>query len=446
MVFRTIAEEMARIQKVMIKKRRKGLSGGQNEVSTSVKQRPNYRHYGALVSRRSKAVVYSEHPYLPWPQGFFFELALVRIPTSPWMVGLLVFVIYWVVPFFSCAMQGTLITTSQLQAFADNFADILWLRHIILTVATPFAVDSGLAYLSDHTHFIFAAILALGAAIGMLILRRINRVVIQLGMDGLPNSDKTYIANVYKRYRFRAGHWLNKLVSLTFAILVILVFLQLHLRTDLSYWWGSEYHGRAGIVFALIEGITVYFGSQAILQITWGSFMLARLFSRGLTLRPFHPDGCNGLEPLGRQIFILWVFAICLSTEIIVTLFLGYLGIEHTQVSWLLALFVTLCLPVIAIIPLLAAVRAIYRARASELRKLESGLMKMYKRARDAIASDSGNTTIAMLSSLNDLLGTFVVVRDANVWPFNPKALTLVVVIFGLQVVLTASQLLSLFR
>ncbi|HUJ44101.1 MAG TPA: hypothetical protein VLW52_10880 [Opitutaceae bacterium] len=381
--------------------------------------------------------------WLPWPQGWTFRLLLVRWRCPVWTVGLLVFGWYWIIPLLLAAVQHDLTTIGRVETWAAGLSAFPQLQQFVLRLGHEFGMPSGMAYLEDRSHLMFALLLAPGGAVATLVLRSFAPVVGYLQQEGLTAADQGFVADVYRRHHELANHWAGRLLSFALAGLAFIVFFHFHRDAGFAYWWGSSQHGPAGLVFAGLEFGMVYFGTQAMIQIAFGSLMLTRLFSHGITLRPFHPDGCSGMSPVGRLIFALWIFVVCLGGEIIVTLFSGYLGIEKLQISWMLALLAACCLPIAAFLPLIGAARAVYRARTAELQNLEQSLMILYGRARQAAADGKAAEAAEWADHVNKLRESFQFLMDINIWPFNPRALAFVIAIYFAQIALTLHEVLG---
>ena len=185
-------------------------------------------------------------------------------------------------------------------------------------------------------------------------------------------------------------------------------------------------------------------GVWGLIIVVFGSWMLAKLVTLPIALRPFHQDCCNGLAPLGRQILLLWGSALFGGVAIYIALRLGYLGIERTPLVWLLAGLGSLAIPAIAIVPLYSVVMAVKRVQSASLERLGQFLNHHLDDADTAIRNGDLATAQSIISQIDKVKGLFEIYRTANVWPFNPKAFTLILVANIVQIVLTAKQLLSL--
>lgn len=371
-----------------------------------------------------------------------FRLIIFRFRLGPWLVGLLIFTGYWGLPAVLAAFSGTLVTRESIAALmADLPAPLLQLGvHQALLDAQK--LQTGLAYLNDSSHFVFAALLSLGGAAAALILARIHSTVGALSADGIL-SDDSLTLKTYRRFHGAANHWFARVASLVLAGLTGVLFVSFHFAEAYSYWWGHHQHGLAGYLFAVITAGMVYFGTQTMVLTSFGSVMFAGLLRNPVSFRPFHPDGANGLAPLGRLIMLFWILAVVLGAEICVTLFLGYLGIERLPLVWVLAVAGMTATPALAIVPLYASLRTVHRARAAEVGHFEPLLNTMLARARKLVIEKRYEEAAVALSTLGDMQGVHEALTTLNVWPFNPRALAFVLAIYAVQLVLTLREVLG---
>lgn len=372
----------------------------------------------------------------PWPNGFLFSLFLFRWPLPAPVFGLVAFAGYWGIPCVMAAAKGVLITTGQLDRLhtASGSQALTFVRLLMGSLGG----DNELSYAVDRTHLLFSVLLGFGAAVGALILRRIGLVIAALHREGLPNEDGHRLATSYAMFRAFGNHWLGRVVSLALGIATLLVFLQFYRLDRYSYWWGSSAHGYTGLVFACIECAMVYYATQAMFLIGAASLLLGGAFAAGLQLRPFHPDGCNGLSSVGLLIFLLWILALVVAGGIFIVLYLGYLGLQKTQVAWALVILATGIIPFTAIIPLHAVVRAVSNARDRELKRLEPLLHDAYSRIVDAV--ERGQDATALSERMASAKEIYALLRGINIWPFNPQALTLLMSAYAAQALLTLHE------
>ena len=355
--------------------------------------------------------------------------------------------IYWLVPLALSAWDGTLLPFTGATSAVDSLAQSSVPQGVI-DVARQFAQyqklrgPNALPYLEDATHFLFALILSAGAFVAAVTLKSFNTTLTKLFNDGIPRADIQVVSGIYRDYRRKAFEKRFSCLSAVLGIAACILFL--HLSGSAEFWWGNRSYGAAGLAFAVIIGTMVFAVLQGAVILVFGALMLARLMTLPVELKPFHRDGCNGLAPLGRQIFLLWWNALLGGLAIFVALRLGYLGIEHTPIVWVLAVLGSLTIPAIAVIPLLAALGAARRVQGSALDRLGGFLNRKLADADTAIQSGNLIEANRLISELNEVKDMFDVFKTANVWPFNPKALTFIVIVNAIQIVLTAKELAGL--
>ncbi len=385
----------------------------------------------------------------PWSDELLIDWLLFRLKIPIVLVPLMTAGVYWGVPLAFSVWDGTLFSS----AIASSGADYLsqsGAPQSIIDAAQQFAAyqkirgPAALPYLQDTTHFLFTIILSIGAAIATITLKNFNTTIAKLVNEGIPHSSDETVAHIYVNYRRRAFLKRYSCLSAALGLAAALLFLHLSGSAQLSYWWGSNQYGMAGDAFAVIIGLMVFAVLQGAIILIFGALMFARQMTLPVELKPFHRDGCNGLAPLGRQIFFLWWNALLGGLAIYVALRLGYLGIERTPIVWALALLGSLTIPAIAIIPLMAALRAVRKVQGAALDRLGTVLNRSLGEADAAIQNGNlpeANRIISELGEVKDLFQTF---KNANVWPFNPKALTFILVANAIQIVLTAHELIGL--
>jgi hypothetical protein len=222
------------------------------------------------------------------------------------------------------------------------------------------------------------------------------------------------------------------------------LFIYLHTSPQYAFWWGSRQNGIAGLVFSFIVGGMVFAVLWGTILLVGGSLMLARIMRFPIELTPFHSDGCNGLSPLGRQIFLLWLNAFLGSLAIYVALRLGYLGIEHNPLVWVLAMLGSLAVPALAVLPLVASLQAVKETQGANLERLGRFLNSQLAIAASAIGKGDLDGANKIISQLSEVKSLFEIYKAANVWPFNPRALMFIVTANCVQIILTSRQLLSL--
>jgi len=363
---------------------------------------------------------------------------------------LLTFCAYWLVPFVFCVYDGTLLGPQS----------VAWLQQRILDFSMPdtaidaadkflssqtLIMDGSVGYLDDMNHFIFAITLCLGCTLGVAALRNFNRTMDNLQKNGVPATDSMDVSSIYEIYLRKAFRPAVMIACGGLAVLAFYLFIGMYDAPGQQGWWGNSRYGIAGLVFAVIIGAMVFSLLWGGYILTMGSIMLSRIVRLPMSLRPFHQDGCNGLAPLGKQILLLWWVALSGGAAIYVTLRLGYLGIERTPLIRLLAVVGSAMIPAIAILPLYASLKSIQEIQNSSLEHLGPLLNNLLLEANSAVREQNFEVAKGAISRINELKELFEIVKSANVWPFNPKALTIVATANVIQIALTAKELLHLF-
>jgi len=218
-------------------------------------------------------------------------------------------------------------------------------------------------------------------------------------------------------------------------VLSILVLVALVTRVyDFHYhlWWGSIAHGYGGIAFAIVASQMVFWGLWSFIVVSAVSLVLSQIGHCPLTYQPLRADGCNGLRPLGFLIMLIWCYAISVAGCIYVLFSRGYLRLEVNPVIWVIGLTASICLPLIAILPLLSVTAAIKRARHHYLRSIEA-----LAHARRSPA------TLAEAEELHKLLDLRKAVAQGNVFPFGPQTIAAFSCLSLLQDAASVSELLS---
>jgi hypothetical protein len=390
-----------------------------------------------------------EAAFPPWSDNFIVHFFLYQLKPLGYFLPAAVAVVYWLLPLLLSAWDGTLVSGARVDSAIRLFTELDWPSSVVdiakrFKASQKLQAPDSLPYLQDLTHFVFALTLSLGALVSAMTIKNFNRTVAILASDQIPHADPRQISEIYQQYRKKAFQRRYVFLCLVLGLAAFLLFLYLYASPRYAYWWGSHQHGSAGLLFAIIVGGMVFSALWGLVILIFGAAMLARIFSLPMDLRPFHRDGCNGLAPLGRQIFLLWGNALFGGIAIYVALRLGYLGIQRTPIVWVLAVLGSAGIPLIAIVPLYASLQAVKRAQNANLQQLGRFLNRQLEAADTAIQNGNfpaAHETIAQLTEVKDL---FEIYKTTNVWPFNPKALTFILIANAIQIALTVKELMSL--
>lgn len=368
-------------------------------------------------------------------------ILILRLPV--WSYGLFAFAFYWGVPLVICFIEGTLFSIESAVNIESRFPNVLSMHSIIDSVRAEQEISNGTAYLNDLTHLFFSILLIPGGYLAGLILRTIRPVMDKLNKDNILAKDRLSQLQLYHRFRRIATSWPSRLVSFAFGMIALIVFISISQSPEFTTWWGNSIHGIAGYYFSVIVGLVIFAGTMALTNLVFISIFLVKVIPGGFNLNLFHPDGCNGLSPLGKVIFVYWLFAVFLGSEMFITVYFGYFGLERLFFVWILVVMGLVAIPIIALLPLLYSLRSLQEIRVNKLNKISPILNELLKEVEDHIEGRDYEQALKKSNLINEFKEIHSFVFQMNVFPFNPRALALVSVIYAVQVLFTVYQLVS---
>ena len=377
----------------------------------------------------------------PWCAGLAFRTFLESLRISTWAIGAFGFFSYWLLPLVISASQGTLVSQHTLFKWRMSCAPGGILGQGLEWLATRQKISDGLGYLDDHTHLLFALIGVVGAMSSIAVLRDLHSSVQGFLEDGLPNEDENRVRRIYHSFSRVSNHPCFSLASIILAIIALYSFLGFSKDSTIVAWWGSSRFGYLGGFFSFVVSIMVFYGTQLMILSGFASAMLFWQFNTKLCLRPFHPDGANGLGKLGHIVMLFWFFAISLGAEVYLTFRFGYLGIEKQPLSFVLALLGLFVIPFIALAPLLSSTLALQEARRKSAGTFEPIMNILLRQAEDQIHHGEIDSAKDSVRNLRDIHSVQEKIATANVWPFSPRALTIMFIIYFLQLYLTLRKI-----
>jgi hypothetical protein len=302
-----------------------------------------------------------------------------------------------------------------------------------------------LPYIKDITHFAMATIaIFLG---GCLILRavvRFQNVFAFLISSNQIQAPKPALNAEIAKLRRRCGNWFVRCLILGMAILLSGAMYSKTRAPGLEYWWGHSSHGPAGILFSVACGLALYFGGVCLWLLTTGLNSISAIFEHPISLRPFHPDGCNGLKQVGNYIIFLFCLCLAMAVAIWITLGLGYLHIQDLLATWIVALGAILVVPLILIKPLVRITGQVRTARFQKLSAIDQRLQGLLADFEKHLA-DSADA-IVWRKSLSDLLEARHAMNDVystNIFPFSPRIAGTLSASYLIQAVLFLHQVLE---
>lgn len=360
---------------------------------------------------------------------------------APWKLALLGWSAYYVVPMVTTMICGAFLSPdfvedSHLKLVLPWLPVVRWLSRADVTE---------LPYVKDITHFAMASIAILLG--GSLVLRAVVRF--QSVFDFLLNSKqiqapRSALDAELKKLRRRCKNWIVRCVILGMAILLSGAMYSKTRAHGLEYWWGHSSHGPAGIFFAVACGLALYFGGVCLWLLTTGLNSISTVFEHPISLRPFHPDGCNGLKPVGNYIIFLFCLCLAMAVAIWITLGLGYLHIQDLLATWIVALGAILVVPLILIKPLVRITGQVRTARFEKLSAIDQRLQGLLADFEKHL-SDSADA-IVWRKSLSDLLEARHAMNDiysTNIFPFSPRVAGTLSVSYIFQAALFVHQVLE---
>ena len=360
-----------------------------------------------------------------------------NLPYAVW--GLVIFALYYLVPLALCALEGVLITANAAQQKLLP-PQITWLaKHVgnHPTVALP--------YLRDSTHLLMAVVISIGGAVALTALDSFDGVYQAVANPELLNVTESEV----KTERSRAERWLNqRLVVVVFAVTAAFCGAALYLDGQFNMgWWGNPAYGKAGLVLAITIPLAIFYGMHSLYLLAVAQHSISKLISKGIKLRPFHPDGSNGFQRLGNFLLLLLALCILCALAAWITLWHGYLGIEDFPGIWLGAIGVVVFIPWIVIQPLMHVTREIRRAQMMHLAPVEHLLNTVLSKTEIQFGqADFRITNIEDLKTLHELHTVASEIYETNVFPFNRKVAGVLSIGYVLQVITLIKEVAGKFK
>lgn len=369
------------------------------------------------MKRRIKSGQIKKFP--EWWTNPFWNFFIRYFKTKVFLFGISIFFGYWIVPLIFSYYHSTLIPEK------------------MLNISGQIPVS----YLNDYTHLIFGLAISIAGILCAYTLTKIPESINNLCNEDVLNEKIQKIHEIYLRNRKIANSIFLKIVSLIAMILTGIVFFKFFNLKQYDYWWGNKYYGYENIYFVLVEMLMVYYGTQVIFLFILNSRFLLKILKSGITPKIFHPDNCNGLSSLGNIIILKWIMALFIILCVFIVIFYGYMGLEKTILTKILIGIFSLTIPIIAILPLLRSLLEISKVKKQKLKIfgkiLNENLSQIEKHAIENKIND-------MKSNINffiEIQNVFDAVNKMNVFPFNPKALVSVIIIYSFQIAVTLYQL-----
>ncbi|MFZ1134340.1 MAG: hypothetical protein WAN69_05310 [Candidatus Korobacteraceae bacterium] len=359
------------------------------------------------------------------------------VPHALW--GVVIFAVYYLVPLVLCAFEGVLISATAAQQKLLP-PQIIWLaKHVGDRPSVT------LPYLRDSTHLLMAVVISIGGAVAITALDSFDNVYRSVANPELLNvTEEEVHAESRRAERQLSSVW----VIVLFVLIAAFCGAALYLDGKVNIgWWGNPAYGDAGLVLALTIPLAMFYGMHALYLLAVGQHSISKLISKGIKLRPFHPDGSNGFASLGNFLLLLLALCILCALAAWVTLWHGYLGIEDFPGIWLGAIGVVVFIPWIVIQPLIHVTREIRRAQMTHLAPVERLLNTVLNKTEAQLGEpDFRVANIEDLKTLRDLHVVASDVYETSVFPFNRKVAGVLSIGYVLQVITLVKEVAGKFK
>lgn len=366
------------------------------------------------------------------------RLIFDKLHISPLMLGILAVLSYYGGVFVFNLIGGTAFPYEWLNGLRDvpvfgALAEVLPFKEVPAPVIT------------DLTHTVFSTVIVfLGAVWFRHFTNTVPATFEKLFRDQVFEFDqRTYelwISRVQQGYNSRRV----KVTCFLLATPVLVTFLLMTHNAGLSYWWGYHEYGFAGYYLAIIVSVAAYYGFFAIFATVTTIRAIRTLKGYRLCLRPFHPDECSGLRPLGDLIVLIYAGTIIVGIGLFTTQFLGYFGLEGSVLMWLLIAGYLGIVPLIFISPTASVRHVVKEAKKEELPILESKLQRCYEKIRSKIEGEHLDYEFRkQMEQFGKLREVQKVIGEISEWPFAANIVWSTVAIYLLQIVIALLPLLG---
>ena len=359
------------------------------------------------------------------------------VPHAVW--GVVIFVVYYLVPLVLCAFEGVLISANAAQQKLLP-PQIIWLA---AHVGNRPSVT--LPYLRDSTHLMMAVVISIGGAVAITALDSFDGVYSSVATPELLRVTSEEVSAERRRAeRHLSSIWVIVLFAITAALCGAALYLDGKVNVG---WWGNPVYGEAGLALAVTIPLAMFYGMHSLYLLAVGQHSISKLISKGIKLRPFHPDGSNGFARLGNYLLVLLALCILCALAAWITLWHGYLGIEDFPGIWLGAIGVVVFIPWIVIQPLIHVTREIRRAQMTHLAPVERLLNTVLNKTESQLGeSDFRIANIEDLKTLRDLHTVASDVYETSVFPFNRKVAGVLSIGYILQVITLVKEVAGKFK
>lgn len=369
------------------------------------------------------------------------SLATRRLGLRPWQLTCLVFAGYYLLPLLASLRAGALLPEGFVETQLSPFG-LGWLAEWV-----PHDPSITQPYATDFVHLLMALVSILGG--GTIALRAVlqfEEVFANLINSGQLGATRIEIRQEVARANRLLRSWPVRGLLLLVATPLAAFMVGRALDPEFAGWWGQISHGVAGLVFAIAAWALMFFGGLYLFFLAVGLHTLTRLFRHPVTMRPFHPDECNGFGEFGTYLLTLAGLAVLIGGAIWITFWGGYLGVELLVLTWIGGLIGIAFIPVIVILPLARLTMQIGAARDRRVAGVERVLHARLTGIESALGLEMDDQTLA--TEMDRLVSTRRAVREiypAYPFPFKPRIAGILGTGYVIQVGLLVNRAMSTF-
>lgn len=370
---------------------------------------------------------------------------------NPWKLAMFAFAGYYLAPLLVTASCGALLSPAraQQQMYLLGYPSVgLWMSSSKTMLAVAKAGGSPFYYASDIRHLFMAIVTVLiGTALTIASLQRYSKVFQELVRSGQLGMTHPQIEAVVERANQRRGSIAPYLLFAIASLLMTTFMVDKAFDGAHVDWWGHSDHGPAGVILGLAAGAMVFCGASAVYLLAVGLQVISEMFKYPVTLRPFHPDGCNGFAVFGDFLIVLFLLSVALAMSISITIFGGYLGVEDFVGTWVIGTGILATIPLILITPLVRCTIQIGRAKHDRLARVEAILNKALQDIENDISDTYDPETLTgRVEHLLKAKKAMSHVYGPYNFPFKPRLVGALSVTYAIQVVLIMREAVEKFR
>ena len=338
----------------------------------------------------------------------------------------------------TAAFAGTLLTR-RTAAAAEDVLRAKHLRFLADAVAYWARSDVDVSFLSDRgVLLILAVLLPAFLAVSVAFYSTFGPAVLGLHVGGVHEAFRTQedYNRIVKRYMSAFAN--PRLTAAAWTLAAILAGLLAGARWRRS-WWGSYDHGLAFCAYIVVATCASFYLAGVGTFKGWVAIRFCReFFNRSappLALSPWHPDGFNGLAPLGRALAAVYAGALLSGCCLFVAYRFGVFG----AVTWPLAalvIFGSVDYAVFISVPTVLILRKCAAYRATKLQQLNNVIQHSVAHMIDYSSTEaiSGADVFAESTRLQATLALQGAYRNMSIIPLSVRLVTVSMVYYAAQI------------